>query len=322
MSAKFDAVEAPEPGAKASPGSYALRPASYARRVLGLRRRLEYAALRGFAVAMRALPLEFGSCFCGWLWGAFAPHLSRQRRADRHLAAMMPELSAAERQRILLAMWRNLGQTFAEALQLDRIAAEPDRIELDARCREIVRRTVAEGGIVAGAHLGNWEAGAAPFAAAGGRHVGVYRSMTNPLVEVYFLKIREPYYKGGLLAKGDGAARGLARQARQGGPILQMADLRDETGVPAPFFGRLAPSTPAPAMLARRFGRPLFAVAIVRVATCRFRMQAVEIEVPRSGDRAADIRNATAKIQSTFEGWIRRWPEQWMWARNRYEYDK
>jgi KDO2-lipid IV(A) lauroyltransferase len=315
LSAPFDAAGAPGSEAKASP-------APSARRAVRLSHRLEYAALRGFVAIMRVLPLEVASCFNGWLWGALAPHLSRQRRADRHLTAMAPELSAAERRRILLAMWRNLGQTFIEAMQLDRIAAEPDRIELDAPCREIVRRTVAEGGIVAGAHLGNWEAGAAPFAAAGGREVGVYQSVTNPLVDAYLFKVRAPYYKGGLLAKGDGAARGLARQARQGGPILQMADLRDETGVPVPFFGRLAPSTPAPAMLARRFGRPLFAVVLLRVATCRFRMQAVEIEVPRSADRAADIREATAKIQSAFEGWIRRWPEQWMWAHGRYEYDK
>ena len=315
MSAKFDVVEAPESGAKAPP-------VPSAQKLLWLRRWLEYVALRGFVAVMRVLPLEAASRFSGWLWGALAPHLSRQRRADRHLAAMMPELSAAERKRILVAMWRNLGQTFAETMQLDRIAAEPDRFELDASCREIVRRTVTEGGIVASAHLGNWEAAAAPFAAAGARGVDVYRPVANPLLNAYLLKLRAPYSKGGLLAKGDRAARDLAHHVRSGGPIGHMADLRDDTGVPVPFFGRLAPSTRAPATLARRFGRPLFALVLVRVATCRFRMHAIEIEVPHSDDRTADIRNATAKIQSAFEGWIRRWPEQWMWAHNRYEYEK
>jgi KDO2-lipid IV(A) lauroyltransferase len=315
LSAEFDVAQAPESGAKASPGPSL-------RRLVRLRRRLEYAALRGFAAVMRVLPLEVASRFSGWLWGALAPHLSRQRRADRHLAAMMPELSAAERKRILLAMWRNLGQTFAEALQLDRIAAEPDRIELDGPCREIVRRTVIEGGVLACAHLGNWEAAAVPFAAAGAALVDVYRAVANPLLDAYLLEIRAPYFRGGLLAKGAGAALGLARHARRGRPTAHMADLREDAGVPVLFFGRLAPSTRTPAALARQFGRPLFAFVLVRVATCRFRMQAVEIEVPRSADRSADIRNATAKIQSAFEGWIRRWPEQWMWARNRYEYDK
>ncbi len=288
------------------------------RRPIRLRYWLEYAALRSFDAFTRALPLEVAARFSGRLWGVIVPHLSRHRRADRHLAAMMPELSVAERRRILHAMWRNLGQTFLETLQIDRILAEPDRIELDASCREIMRRTVAEGGIVASAHMGNWELAAAPFAAAGGR--GVYRPLSNPLVDAYLFKIREPFYKGGLLAKGDGAARGLASHARRGAPIGQMADLHNASGVRVPFFGRLAPSTPTPALLARRYDRPLFAVVLVRVATCRFQMQAVEIEVPHSDDRAADIREATAKIQSVFEGWIRRWPEQWTWAHSRYEF--
>ena len=315
MFARFDVGEAPASGAKAPP-------VSSAQRLLWLRRWLEYVAVRGFVAVMRVMPLEAASRFSGWLWGALAPHLSRQRRADSHLAAMMPELSAAERKQILIAMWRNLGQTFVEAMQLDRIAAEPDRFELDASCREIVRRTATEGGIVACAHLGNWEAAAAPFAAAGARVVDVYRPVANPFLNAYLLKLRAPYFAGGLLAKGDRAARDLARHARRGGPIGHMADLRDDAGVPVPFFGRLAPSTRAPAALARRFGRPLFALVLVRVATCRFRMHAIEIEVPHSADRTADVRTATAKIQAAFEGWIRRWPEQWMWAHNRYEYDE
>jgi KDO2-lipid IV(A) lauroyltransferase len=131
--------------------------------------------------------------------------------------------------------------------------------------------------------------------------------------------MRAPYFASGLVAKGNAAARGLLRQARQGGSIGMMADLRDLEGVAVPFFGRLAPSTPAPATLARQFQRPLFAAALVRVGASRFKMQAVEIEVRRSADRAGDVRDATAAMQAVFEGWIRRWPEQWMWAHRRYE---
>jgi KDO2-lipid IV(A) lauroyltransferase len=284
-----------------------------------IRQRYEYGLLRvGVAVA-RALPLEIGARVNGWMWSAVARHLSRHRRADRHLNAMWPELSPAERRRILLSMWRHLGATFIEGLQIDRIACEPDRIELDAACRAILRRTVEEGGIIACVHLGNWEAATAPLAAAGARHLGVYRSVGNPLIDAYIRRLRAPYFSSGLVAKGHAAARGLLRQARQGGSIGMMADLRDLGGVAVPFFSRPAPSTPAPATLARQFGRPLFAVALVRVAASRFKMQAVEIEVRRSADRAGDVRDATAAIQATFEGWIRRWPDQWMWAHRRYD---
>ena len=282
--------------------------------------RLEYGALRALDLAARALPLDVASRLSGLAWRLAAPWLGRHRRADRNLALMMPDTAEDERRRILRAMWRNLGETFLEALQLDRLAADPRRIVLDDSCRIAVRRAVAEGAIIVSPHLGNWEAAVLPLAAAAGsQHVGVYRPAKNPLVNAYVLAIRRRHYTGGLVEKGDRAAWGLLRQARQGGSLGFMADLRDGSGVSVPFFGRLAPSTAFPAMLARQFRRPVFAVCLVRVATGRFRMEAEEIVVGRTSDRAADILAATAAMQRTFEQWIRRWPEQWMWAHQRYE---
>jgi KDO2-lipid IV(A) lauroyltransferase len=74
-----------------------------------------------------------------------------------------------------------------------------------------------------------------------------------------------------------------------------------------------------PAMLARKFARPLFAVALVRTARARFQMQAIEVAVPKSDDREEDARIATAAVQAAFEVWIRQWPEQWTWAHQRFD---
>ena len=283
------------------------------------RHRLEYLALRAAAGLLRALPLEAGVWLAGQIGRAIGPRLKRHRRAERQLSDLIPAYDKAARRRLLAAMWRHLGETFAESLQLDRLAAAPDRIILDASCRDILARTIAEGGVIACAHLGNWEAATIPLAAAGARHAGVYRRLANPLSEAYFLRVRAPYFVSGLFPKGQSAARALMRQSRDGGSVGLMADLRERDGVRVPFFGRLAPTTPMPAMLARQFARPLFAVALIRTSRCRFAMQAVEIEVPRSGDRVEDVRAATSAVQAAFEIWIRRWPEQWMWAHRRFE---
>ena len=285
-----------------------------------LRFRMEFLALRGLDRVARSVPLEVAVRLNGALWRGIGPLLGRHRRAGRHLAAMMPEVSAAERERILRAMWRHLGETFLEALQLDRLAAEPGRISLDAARRAVVRRTLQEGGIVVTPHLGNWEAAVLPLAAQqGANHAGVYRRAKNPLVDAYVLAARGPFYRGGLFPKGQDAARGLLRQARSGDSLGVMADLRDSGGVRVPLFGRPAPSTPLPAMLARQFNRPLFAVCLVRVGTSRFRLEATEVQVSHTDDRTADILATTARIQQVFEGWIRQWPEQWMWAHRRYD---
>jgi KDO2-lipid IV(A) lauroyltransferase len=283
------------------------------------RHRFEYLALRAAAGLLRALPLESGVWLAGQIGRAVGPRLKRHRRADSQLSQLIPAYDAPARRRLLVAMWRHLGETFAESLQLDRLAAEPERIVLDAQCRVILQRTLAEGGVIACVHLGNWEAATLPLAAAGARHAGVYRKLANPLSEAYFLRLRSPYFASGLFPKGQSAARALLRQSRQGGSVGLMADLRERDGVRAPFFGRPAPTTPMPALLARQFARPLFAVALIRTARCRFEMQAVEIEVPRSDNRDEDLGVATARVQAAFEGWIRRWPEQWMWAHRRFE---
>jgi KDO2-lipid IV(A) lauroyltransferase len=283
-----------------------------------LRFKLEYSAFRGFLAVGKCLPLEWAAGFSGMLWRLVAPHLSRHARGDRQLAAMMPELTAAERRSILLQMWRSLGQTFMEALLLPSIIAQPDRISVDAAGAAAIRRMVSEAGIVAVPHIGNWELATIPLAAAGADHATVYRAPTNPLVDAHIRSVRAPLFTGGLFAKGAAAANRLMRHARRGGSVAVMADLCDRGGCEVPLFGRPAPSTTFPALLARQLDRPLFAACLVRVGPVRFRLEVAEIKVDRSDDRERDLYETTARIQQVFEAWIRQWPGQWMWAQRRY----
>jgi lauroyl/myristoyl acyltransferase len=50
-----------------------------------------------FIGAAGLVPLARAARLSGWLWRTVVPRLGRHRRTDRHLAAMMPHLSAAER---------------------------------------------------------------------------------------------------------------------------------------------------------------------------------------------------------------------------------
>ena len=281
--------------------------------------RLEFLGLRALTAIMRALPTDVAVRMSGRLWRLVAPRLKRHPRADRHLAAAMPELSAEQRRAILHDMWSHLGMTFAEAILLDRIASEPSRIEgLPA---DLARVTDARGRamVFVSLHLGNWEALAVPLAKAGVRFAGVYQRMRNPLVESYVVSLREPFYVGGLHAKSAQALRRIMKHVRDGGSVGLLSDLRDIRGVPAPFFGRMAPSTPFPAVLARQHGAPLVAGWMERIGPGRLRLHSEEITVPVTADKDADILQATANIQACFERWIRAHPAQWMWAHRRYE---
>jgi KDO2-lipid IV(A) lauroyltransferase len=43
-----------------------------------------------------------------------------------------------------------------------------------------------------------------------------------------------------------------------------------------------------------------------------------EVTVPRTGDREADAYRLTADCTAIFEGWVRRYPEQWLWTHRRW----
>ena len=92
-------------------------------RLAQLRHRLEYVAFCALAAVATALPLDWASAVSGFLWRRIAPRLGRQKRALDNLALALPEASEAERRRIALAMWDNLGRTFAEFFHVQQILA-------------------------------------------------------------------------------------------------------------------------------------------------------------------------------------------------------
>jgi KDO2-lipid IV(A) lauroyltransferase len=277
---------------------------------------LEYGAFRIVAAVLRAMPLDTASTVSGRLWRWFAPWNRRHRRADAQLARALPELDAHQRRRILLDMWENLGRVTAESLQLDRLLADPDRIVLDTP--DIVASVAGRGCLILSLHSGNWEICVWPMTAAGYRPAGVYQAIKNPRVDAYVRALRAPLYPGGLYSKEPATARRLVSWLKANHPVGVLADQRDNRGLAVPFFGRLAPSTPLPATLAVRLGAPIIAGRVIRTAGARFRIEAVEIPVSRTGDSAADILETTARIQRQFEDWVRERPDQWMWGHRRW----
>jgi KDO2-lipid IV(A) lauroyltransferase len=48
-------------------------------------------------------------------------------------------------------------------------------------------------------------------------------------------------------------------------------------------------------------------------------MRIAEVAVARTDDRDADVVATTQAVQTAFEGFVRAYPEQWMWAHRRWE---
>jgi KDO2-lipid IV(A) lauroyltransferase len=292
-------------------------------RALDVRYRIEYVVLRLVATGIRALPLETAADTSAYFWKLIAPRLRRHSRALENLAIAYPEKPPEEREAIAVAMWGNLGRIMAETMQIDRLIADPSRIEIVTP--SFLRYKDKLGPIVgASLHMGNWELAIWPLTLAGASPAAVYRTVNNPYVDRYLRRIRRDLYPGGLIGKGSWedrmkAARQMSDYVKGGGRLGIVADLHDAQGISVPFFGHPARTTAAPALIARRTGARVWMARCTRIGTeSRFRIELKELKIPRTADAGADIKAATAAMQAQFEAWIREVPEQWMWSNRRW----
>ena len=222
---------------------------------------------RAAPAAATALPLEAVSWSSGLAWRLIAPRLHRQERALRNLKLAYtpifrtPSASASR---------RACGKTSA-APSANRSTSRRSslwstiRFEPMEQLEDIVRGGPCS---VCGLHLGNWELVAYASKLIGTSFTGVYRRLSDPLVDEETRKLRAFLYDGGLLPKTPVTARALMKTAKGGGYPAFLADLRDDNGAAVQLCGAPALATVFPALLARKTGLPLYAGAAFRGRRC------------------------------------------------------
>ncbi|HEY7669683.1 MAG TPA: lipid A biosynthesis acyltransferase [Hyphomicrobium sp.] len=291
--------------------------------------RLEYLGLRLVAGIVRSLPLSVATRASAFAWRRLAPIINpkRHQRALDNLAIAFPEKSEAERLKIALAHWENLGRVMVETMRVDRFLKEPWRVDIISQ--NIFSRYKDKLGAAIGVslHMGNWELAILPFTWAGANPAAVYRSVTNPYVDRYLRAQRKDLYPDGLFGRGrvgehgddQKTARAIMDFVRRGGRLGLVCDLYDRTGMPVPFFGKDARTQAIGAMIARRVGARIWLSRAKRIGTSsRFEIELRELRVPRTSNQAEDIRWTMTHMQKVFEAWIREAPEQWMWSNRRW----
>jgi KDO2-lipid IV(A) lauroyltransferase len=299
-------------------------------RLRDLQFRAEYLLLRTIIGLVRIFPVEFAADLSARAWRILAPRVARKRhnRALDNVAIAFPGMPPQERQRLVLAHWENLGRVMVETMQLDRLTQDPSRITIENT--EIFDRYRDKLGAAIGIslHLGNWELAIWPLTATNASPAAVYRSVNNPYVDEYLRAQRAALYPGGLFGRGkvegdhgddQRTARAINDFVRKGGRLGMVCDLYDRTGIPVPFFGKPARTQAIGAMIARRLGTRIWLSRCIRVGNqSRFRIQIIELKVPRTANRSADIAFIMTEMQKQFEIWIKEHPEQWMWSNRRW----
>jgi len=286
-----------------------------------LSHRLEFAAWRVVESVFSVLPLNVGRAI-GAVIGRFGYVLGiRKRVVDANLRAAFPELPDRERRRIASGSYASLGRVAIEAVMVSRMnSAQVLELFHPPVGWEHVERIAktGTGAFLIGGHLGNWEVGFSYFAARGHRISPVGRQLRNPLFDK---AVRETRAKSGLTMMGDfDFVKQVPQRLAEGHFVGTMPDqgAKSMTGVFVPFFGRLARTPKAPAVMALRLKAECLFIAMPREADGKFRVYIEPIPVTVTGDRERDVESLVTTYAAMLEKWVRKYPDQYLWQHRRW----
>jgi len=255
----------------------------------------------------------------------FGFHLARrQRRAGlRNLEMAFPDLSGSAREDILRGSFENLGRLLVEFTHLP-------ELNKSNVCRFVVHDGLenyleglrrGRGVIFMTAHFGAWELSSFAHAVYGYPLRFVVRPIDNPHVERLISMYRTR--SGNIPIERRRAARDILKALRQNeavGILFDQNTTRSE-GVFAEFFGIPAATTPSLALFALRTGAavvPGFLIWDESLKKHRLRLDP-PVELIDTGNLDHDVLENTKLFNKILEGYIRKYPDQWLWIHRRWK---
>ncbi len=276
----------------------------------------------GSAIAS-TLPLSFLFIFgefmgfCAWLT---LPGYRRLARRNVSIA-FGNEKSPRQLRRLVRRHFQRLGANLLcsvklTSIPLDKMAAQIETENLDAIHRELrAGRPV----VLILSHLANWElfAHILPKFIGYVRNSTIYQKLGNPFIDEHVRRVRG---RAGveMFDRKEGFEEAI-KLLRGGGAIGILSDQHaGDHGLWVPFFGRLASTSPLPALLTKRTGAALVGVGIYTHGRARWR---IVVSAPLEGKQES-VGSLIVKTNEIIEKQIRQAPEDWFWVHNRWKTPK
>jgi KDO2-lipid IV(A) lauroyltransferase len=270
-------------------------------------------------------PIKTANLF-GRIARTIGPRLREQRIARANLTTAFPEKSPDEIEAILTGVWDNLGRVAAEFAHLDHIwehdpkYPENSRIEIQTRTHELFAQLRLDGkpALIFASHLGNWELPALAAVAHGLDAAILYRRPNIASADRIIQDMRA-VKMGTLIPAGRDAPLKLAEALQNGQHVAMLVDQYLTNGVEVTFFGRKTRANPMLARLLRQVDCPIHGTRIIRLPGHRFRAELSEEVAPvRDSNGQIDVQGTMQAITTVLEGWIREYPDQWLWLHRRW----
>jgi KDO2-lipid IV(A) lauroyltransferase len=276
----------------------------------------EYAVAAALVGALRRLPLPAAQRVAeltARLLDRLVPKLRRVAR--KNLSFAYPQLSEADRERIIAGVFRNVARMILAVARFPDLNASNigDWVGYQGleHYNEAKRR--GKGILIATAHLGNWELSAFAHALMTEPMNVMVRPLDNPKID-RLIETRRTLSGNRLIYKQDGA-RAVLKALRNNEAVGILIDQNTAAteGVFVDFFGNPACANSGFVKLAYHSQAvviPGFAVWDADRYVIHF-LPPIEL----TGDEAAD----TQHIHDKMEQVIRQYPDQWMWIHRRWK---
>jgi Kdo2-lipid IVA lauroyltransferase/acyltransferase len=266
-----------------------------------------------------------GAVFAGRQMAHAARLLHRRliRVGQRNLAIALPEMSADVQRVTLDRVFANLGGLLGEFSQFPKITGQSIRNLVVYDGLENYERAASRGRgvLLLTGHFGAWELCAFAHGACGHPLNFLVRPLDNPLLDRLINGYRE--LSGNRVIDKNNAVRPVLEALKQGSDVGLLIDVNTlaDQGVFCDFFGVPACSTSGLAVFALRTGAPVVPGVLIwdeRLKQHRLRFDP-EIPLTRTGDFKEEVLINTARFTQVIEGWVRRYPDQWMWIHKRWQ---
>ena len=209
--------------------------------------------------------------FCGWV---ILPHY--RRLSFRNLTiAFAGEKSAAELRRLVREHFQQLGANILCSVKLGAMPVEEIEKHVTIENIDLIHQSLRAGRpvVLMLSHLGNWElcAQLLPKYIGYARNSTIYQRLGNRLIDEHVRKLRA---RSGveMFDRKEGFQKAIDL-LRGGGAIGILSDQHaGDQGLWVPFFGKLASTSPLPALLAKRTNAAMVAIAFYTSGVARWRI--------------------------------------------------
>jgi len=283
---------------------------------------LGFITVKSLSAFLRFLPLR-PALWAGRRVGDIIYHVNLKRRmiAYANLKAAFPEKDPKELKRINRAHFENLSMNVIELLKLSSCREDYLERHIKLENTDIIKSSLEKGKgvILLTAHFGNWEI--APLASSlSGYTMSVFaREQKYERLNNLLNQFRQS--TGCRVITKGFSVKDIIKTLDNNGIIGMLSDQdAGANGIFVNFFNRPASTAQGIAAFALKTGAAVLPSFIWRVGVDNHAIKVGErFELVNTGDKDKDARINLQGMADILEGYIRKFPEQWLWAHKRWK---